>query len=315
MRLGLAVLLTGVLACADQPTLAGGTADRPAGQLFFVRSGMIPEVGTGARLHVATDAALRTAVPAAAAPGALNARVRATPDGRYLAWWVDGRILTMDRFEGTIGEVTPPGGYRDGLFAWFPDGGELVVQRTRPDGLVQYVRVARDGSRIRPLPLDTTFARINALDLSPDGTELLIVRNNYTLPPYLVRLSDGSERPIEYSRPPAQALTAVRWSPDGSRFVAYEQGFGNTNRWVVRSRDGSLLATRDRTVVGTAPQATAAVWSPNGSQIAVCEWVEQSAQARFPRGRNGIVLWTVGSGAEEILTPAGVEDCWPEWTK
>ena len=179
---------------------------------------------------------------------------------------------------------------------------------------MQYVRVARDGSRISPLPLDTTFARIISLDLSPHGTELLIVRNNFTMPPYLVRLSDGAVQSIEFDRPSPQTLNVVRWSPDGSRFLAFERS-GNTGRWIIRSRDGTLLATREQTVVGSASQQTRAVWSPDGSQIALCEWVEQVRRYSFPTGRNGIVLWTVGSGAEEVLTPAGVEDCWPEWTR
>ena len=315
MRFGLMVLLTGLLGCADQPTMAGGTADRPAGQLFFVRSAMIAEVGTGARLHVTTNASLRDAVPTASPPGALGASVRATPDGRFLAWWVDFTIITMDRFSGATTVITPPGGYQDRLFAWFPGGNHLVVHRTRPDGVVQYVRVARDGSQIRTLPIDSTFSNINGLDLSPDGTELLLSRGNYTVPPYIVQVSDGAKRPIEFPRPNRETLSAVRWSPDGSRFVAFERSFGAPDRWVVRDREGRLLATRERTVVGSVPRDYPASWSPDGSQIAVCEWVEQLGQSSYPRGRNGIVLWTVGTGAEDILTPAGVEDCRPEWTK
>lgn len=315
MRLGLAVLLTGVLACADQPTLAGGTADRPAGQLFFLRSQAPSGGGLNSRLHVTTDAGLRSAVPTATPPGALGAHVRATPDGRFLAWWVDFTIITMDRFSGATTVITPLGGYQDRLFAWFPDGNHLVVHRTRPDGVVQYVRVARDGSQIRTLPIDSTFSGINGLDLSPDGTELLLSRGNYTVPPYIVEVSDGAKRSIDFPRPNNETLSAVRWSPDGSRFVAFERSFAASDRWVVRDREGRLLATRERTVVGSIPRDYPASWSPDGSQVAVCEWVERIPQASFPRGRNGIVLWTVATGAEEILTPAGVEDCWPEWTR
>ena len=169
----------------------------------------------------------------------------------------------------------------DGLRIYFSEGRNTSATP---------VSISTSGGEVMPIPLP--FKGSSILDLSPNGTELLLStssvwpQNEGDL--WIVSAVGGVPRRLG-----DLVAAEATWSPDGQELLYTRD---NDNRLYVASADG----TRSRTVVAMPAQPSFIRWSPDGRRISVSVQTEKSN-----------TLWEVSADGTN-LHPAVTEGDFPE---
>ena len=149
--------------------------------------------------------------------------------------------------------VNPPGG---GLFPeWAPDG-RIYFSSPRPDGSEGLFSVRPDGSRLRDLH---TYAE--HLTWSPDGTEILLDRNDGTRAQHDWNIWWATAKLTHLTRLTSEAGDDHfgGWSPDGSTILFSTTRADQGDVWLMH-RDGTGA---EPLVIGPGAQSAEA-WLPDG---------------------------------------------------
>jgi len=172
----------------------------------------------------------------------------------------------------------------------------MVLQRLQP----AIAQVPVSGGKVTEIPIGLdSLTELTLLDVSPDGTSLLVGNQNSNQEGHTVWVVGSSGRPARYL---TKAYCAV-WSPDG-RTIAYANSHGDILTSTTEGGEPQLLLRVD------APQQQITVtldmsWSPDGKKIRFTRWGGRI----FEIASNGANLheWLPGWNA-------GVRKCCGRWT-
>jgi TolB protein len=221
-----------------------------------------------------------------------------SPDGRELAFSMDGRIWRVPVEGGTATEVTTGPGY-DFEPDWSPDGARVVFSRDVDGNLDIYV-VPRDGGESRRLTEDAALEMHPRFDRNGGVVYSSAVAGNFDL--YRIPPEGGKGKPVydwpsnEIQPDPSPAgdeivfvssrsgrigaggifvgdreihfeetsyRTRPAFSPDGKTIAFVSDAGGSRAIWLLPAAGGiPLPLTRDDAVDDFAP-----AWSPDGEQI------------------------------------------------
>jgi serine/threonine protein kinase/Tol biopolymer transport system component len=168
------------------------------------------------------------------------------------------------------------------------------VQRENPEGHGVLMQLSTAGGD--PLPIPSPLGAISVIDISPRGSELLVVqdRNDANeFPVWILPVPSGSPRRVG-----EVVAHDASFSPDGDR-IAYANGYD-----LFESRtDGS----RVRKIVSASAYVDSPAWSGDGSRLRYRETTAGS--------RSG-TLWEVGvdGGNPHPLLSGGTGLCCGSWT-
>lgn len=262
------------------------------------------------------------------AGGAIPSAVALSPDGGRIAWLEAGaRLVTLDFASGERRLLTParqPDEWRgaaDNVASWSPDGSQLATIRVQyPElpqraGRITLVTTSADGATTRRL-LDFDWQSVIGFSKPswhPNGQSLLVAQRLLVPDPEAPQWSPFRTKVIARLLHvsldgPVQVLWEEgapdnpTWAPDGQRFAAtVSGGIGifapdGTQRWKVPAAvvPGSLA------------------WAPDGSHLAFC--ASEPITGTF-NSRQIVRVHHFNSRVTRTLSPSGVNDCWPSWSR
>jgi Tol biopolymer transport system component len=180
--------------------------------------------------------------------------------------------------------------------AWSPDGKLLAVTDWNADVFRVYT-MRPDGSE-RQLVLENA----SSPSWSPDGTKLVVVREDYTRDDPSMTLavvnSDGSE--ARELAPDVDFVSQPEWSPDG-KLIAYLDGAGRVR---LISPAGTAVAA-PRAVTTTAGLS----WSPDSTRLAFDRFVETKGTTR-----QVVVVLDLATGTERVFRGRQDSASSPAWS-
>ncbi len=200
--------------------------------------------------------------------------------------------------------------------AWSPDGRRVATLGVTPGAQVA-VWDARRGALVRKFRLgQNQFA--NDLAFSPDGRRLAVAGDGVG---FIAKLSNGRIQRLPGRHDLFDALTAVRFCPDGTCVVTTSSD-DTARLWSVSGRQltlrghtadvtGSSSSNDGRLVLTESEDGTARVWSRNsGAQLAVLRGHKGPVVGADFLGRSGEILTTSGDGTGFVWDP-GVTVLYP----
>jgi DNA-binding winged helix-turn-helix (wHTH) protein/Tol biopolymer transport system component len=146
-----------------------------------------------------------------------------SPDGKYLAFSDKNGLFLRVLASGETQNVAIADDLRTGPVSWFPDGNRLLAVRGKwpssPPGLWSLSAL---GGSPRKLIDDSEEGAV-----SPDGSQIALVRGDYEHQEIWVMQSDG-EQPRKIFGETNGSYGSLAWSPDGKRiaFFEYANNFG-----------------------------------------------------------------------------------------
>lgn len=204
-----------------------------------------------------------------------------SPDGALLAYEDGQQVYIMPlREDGSPGEVfnvsAPLRQAGFNSLAWSPDGEHLVFDSFETygnGGWMKFYIVARDGSNLRPLAVNTTRSnmtlRIDAA-WSPDNQRLAVtLYQDDGLDVYTVRVDDDDTltQVTDHTNGDVNPV----WSPNG-RHLAFMTNEGATpyNLYVMDTTTQTIHGPLDYALASRSPDSLQ--WSPDGRSLAYISW-------------------------------------------
>jgi Tol biopolymer transport system component len=190
-------------------------------------------------------------------------------DGGYL-YFVSNRGGGMDLWRQRMREGKPEGDPRPittgvGITSasFSPDGTKLAYSKGRLVSNVWRVPILSDRPATWVDARQITFdeAYIEMLDVSPDGSRLIVSSDRAGNPDLWILPSEGGEMQQVTTDPTPD--WAPRWSPDGREIVFYAYRSGNREVWVQPLGRGAA-----RQLTTGEGQSAWPSWSPDGREIA-----------------------------------------------
>lgn len=140
-----------------------------------------------------------------------------SPDGKYLAFSDKNGLFLRVLASGETQHVAIADDLRTGPISWFPDGNRLLAIRGRwPAGPPGLWSLSTLGGSPRKLIDDSEEAAV-----SPDGSQIALVRGDYEHEELWVMQSDG-DQPRKIFGEKGGAYGSLAWSPDGKRIAFFE---------------------------------------------------------------------------------------------
>lgn len=189
--------------------------------------------------------------------------VALSPDSKYFAFADRSGLFLRELATGETHSIDVPGVVRTRAKAWFPDGSHLLVDAAQPStGVMGVYSVPLLGGGPRKV-VDNADAR----SVSPDGSQIAVVRNDWPNQEIWLFSSDG-QNSRQLVAASGDIFGAVVWSPHGRKlaFIRYKYGFSH------HESENSLelydLQTNlTRVVLSNPALADSMVWSPDGRLI------------------------------------------------
>ena len=185
-----------------------------------------------------------------------------SPDSKYLAFADRAGLFLRELATGETHSIDIPDVVRPLAKAWFPDGSHLLVNAAQATGVMSVYNVSLLGGSPRKL-VDNASAR----SVSPDGSQIAVVRNDWPDQEIWLFSSDG-QNPRQITAASGDVFGAVAWSPHGRKlaFVRYKYGASHhESENTLEIFDLEKSATH--VLLSNSALADSMVWSPDGRLI------------------------------------------------
>ncbi len=234
--------------------------------------------------------------------------VALSPDSKYAAFADRNGLFLRELSSGETHSIDVPGVIRPRAKVWFPDGSHLLVNAAQPStGLASVYSVSLLGGSPRKL-VDNAEAR----SISPDGSQIAVVRNDWPNQEIWLFSSDG-QNSRQLVPATGDVFGAVVWSPHGRKlaFIRYKYGFSHhESENSIELYD--LQTSQIRVVLSNPAIADSMVWSPDGRLIYSVQEHGQSPSIKSGDGDSNFWVLPIdensgqASGAARRLT-SGME--------
>jgi Tol biopolymer transport system component/DNA-binding winged helix-turn-helix (wHTH) protein len=212
--------------------------------------------------------------------------VALSPDSKYLAFADRAGLFLRELATGETHSIDVPGTVRPRAKAWFPDGSHLLVNAAQPTGIMGVYNVPLLGGSPRKL-IDNAEAR----SVSPDGSQIAVVRNDWPAQEVWIFSSDG-QNSRQLIAATGDIFGAVVWSPHGHKlaFIRYRYGFSHheseNSLEIYDLENGQTHA-----ILSNPSLADSVVWSPDGRLIYSVQ--EQSPSPSIKSGDGDSNFWAL----------------------
>ncbi len=225
----------------------------------------------------------------------------ASPDGAWIVFESTREgspAIWRMRADGTGAERLSEGGRGCTTPCWGA-GGSSILYNCSEGGREEIF--ALDLAARRERPVTKSFWRSILPDVSPDGKQIAFARNELGWDVYRMN-TDGSE---------VRQLTSKGgncrpdWSPGGKR-IAYvsDVADGKGDIWTMDADGGNPVRVTD----GDDSYDYNPAWSPDG------RWIVYETTKGSKSGPWSLAVLPASGGTPILLTPAGADDRYPDWT-
>jgi Tol biopolymer transport system component/PKD repeat protein len=190
--------------------------------------------------------------------------ISCSPDGRRIAYWIEGDILTINK-DGTWNNALLFGSeaYEP---AWSPDGKKIAFQSWKHDpfrieGNSEIYTMDVDGGNLVRLTDNSAYDDYPAW--SPDGTMLAFISDRDGNEEIYVMNADGSKQRRLTNHNSSDVFPV--WSPDGTE-IAFQSGRVGGESWGIYIMDVDGTNVRPLQA-STSYISNAPSWSPDGETI------------------------------------------------
>jgi Tol biopolymer transport system component/DNA-binding winged helix-turn-helix (wHTH) protein len=188
--------------------------------------------------------------------------VALSPDAKYLAFADRAGLFLRELASGETHSIDIPGVVRPRARAWFPDGSHLLVNAAQATGVMNVYNVPLLGGGARKI-----VENADARSVSPDGSQIAVVRNDWPQQEVWIFSSDG-QNSRQLIAPSGDIFGAIVWSPHGRKLAFMRFKYGFSHHESENSLEIYDLQTNQTHVVLSNPTlADSMVWSPDGRLI------------------------------------------------
>lgn len=188
--------------------------------------------------------------------------VALSPDAKYLAFADRSGLFLRELATGETHSIDVPDAARPRAKAWFPDGSHLLVDAAQPTGVMSIYNVPLLGGGARKL-LDNATAR----SVSPDGSQIVVVRNDWPDQEIWLFSSDG-QNPRQLIAANGDYFGSVVWSPHGRKLAFIRFKYGASHHESENSLEILNLENGQTHVLLSNPAlADSLAWSSDGRLI------------------------------------------------
>ena len=212
--------------------------------------------------------------------------VALSPDAKYLAFADRAGLFLRELATGETHSIDIPGVVRPRARVWFPDGSHLLVNAAQAPGVMSVYNVPLLGGSARKI-----VENADARSVSPDGSQIAVVRNDWPNQEVWVFSSDG-QNPRQLIAATGDVFGTVVWSPHGHKlaFFRYKYGFSH------HESENSIeiydpQTNQSHVVLSNSALADSMVWSPDGRLIYSLQ--EQTSGPSIKSGDGDSNFWAV----------------------
>ena len=208
-----------------------------------------------------------------------------SPDARYLAFAARSGLFLRELSTGETHSIEVPGVVRPRARAWFPDGSHLVVSASQPTGATGVYNVPLLGGSARKI-IDNADAR----SISPDGSQLAVVRNDWPGQEVWLFSADG-QNPRKLIAANGDVFGSIVFSPHGRKLAVIRYSYTSSHHESNNSLEiFDLASNRSHAILSTAALSDGLVWSPDGRLIYSLQ--EEALSPSIKMGDGDSNFWT-----------------------
>ena len=188
--------------------------------------------------------------------------VALSPDAKYLAFADRAGLFLRELASGETHSIDIPGVVRPRARAWFPDGSHLLVNAAQATGVMNVYNVPLLGGGARKI-----VENADARSVSPDGSQIAVVRNDWPQQEVWIFSSDG-QNSRQLIAPSGDIFGAIVWSPHGRKLAFMRFKYGFSHHESENSLEiYDLQRNQTHVVLSNPTLADSMVWSPDGRLI------------------------------------------------
>jgi Tol biopolymer transport system component/DNA-binding winged helix-turn-helix (wHTH) protein len=188
--------------------------------------------------------------------------VALSPDAKYIAFADRAGLFLRELSSGETHSIDIPGVVRPRARSWFPDGSHLLVNASQATGVMSVYNVPLLGGGARKI-----VENGDARSISPDGSQIAVVRNDWPQQEVWIFSSDG-QNSRQLIAPSSDVFGTIVWAPHGRKLAFFRYKYGFSHHESENSIEIYDLQTGQTHVVLSNPAlADSMVWSPDGRLI------------------------------------------------